>query len=92
MIESIEKAQRVLPSLVGWVRAWRRMVSGHGAALGFSVSESAWMLSSLLPAVYLDRVARRVRDKDLRERLGDVVERLKAAIEAAGSPWALWAR
>ena len=50
VIEPIAKAQRVLASLVGWVRAWRRMVSGHLAALGLSVSERAWVLSSLLPA------------------------------------------
>jgi len=90
VIESIAKAQRVLPSLVEWVRAWHRMVSVHVAALGLSVSERAWMLSSLLPAVYLDRLARRGRDKDLRERVGDVARRLKAAIETAGSPWASW--
>lgn len=31
VIESIAKAQRVLPSLVGWVRAWHRRVSGNVA-------------------------------------------------------------
>jgi DNA-binding XRE family transcriptional regulator len=90
VIESIAKAQRVVPSLVGWVRAWHQMVSGHVGALGLSVSESTWVLSSLLPAVYLDRVARRGRDKDLRERVGGVARGLKAAIEAAGSPWTSW--
>ncbi len=48
----------MLPSLVEWVRAWRRMVSR--------------------------------RDKELRERAGDVARCLKASIEAAGSPWASW--
>jgi hypothetical protein len=90
VIESIAKAQRVLPSLVGWVRAWHRRVSAHVAALGLSASESAWVLSSLLPAVYLARVARHGRDKDLRERVGDVVRGLTAAIEAVESPWARW--
>ena len=90
VIEPIEKAQRVLPSLVGWVRAWHQMVKAHVAALGLSALESAWVLTSLLPAMYLERVARHGRDKDLRERVGEVVGRLKGAIEAAGSPWATW--
>ena len=90
VIESIDKAQRVLPSLVGWVRAWHQMVKAHVAALGLSASESAWVLASLLPAMYLERVARHGRDKDLRERVDEVVGRLKGAIETAGSPWATW--
>jgi PAS domain-containing protein len=40
--------------------------------------------------MYLDRVARPGRDKELRERVGDVARRLKAPIEATGSPWASW--
>lgn len=90
VIESIAKAQRVLPSLVGWVRAWHRMVNARVAALGLSVSHSAWVLSTLLPAVYLDRVARRGRDREQRDRAREVRRSLTAAIEAAGSPWASW--
>ena len=90
MIDSIAKAQRVLPSLVGWVTAWHRMVRERIAALGLSASESAWVLASLLPAVYLDRVVHRGASAAFRDRVGAVRDGLVAAIEAVGSPWRTW--
>ena len=90
VIDSIAKAQRVLPSLVGWVTAWHRMVRERIAALGLSASESAWVLASLLPAVYLDRVVHRGASAAFRDRVGAVRDGLVAAIEAVGSPWRTW--
>lgn len=90
VIEAIAKAQRVLPSLVGWMAAWHRMVRERIAALELSASESAWVLSSLLPAVYVRYVSQRGAGKAFRDRVGGVAARLIAALEAVGSPWHAW--
>lgn len=90
VIDAIAKAQRVLPSLVGWVTAWHRMVRERIDALGLSASESAWVLASLLPAVYLDRVVRRGARAAFREQVSTIRDGLVTAIEAVGSPWSAW--
>lgn len=90
VIKAIAKAQRVLPSLVGWVAAWHRLVRERIAALTLSATESAWVHASLLPAAYLRRVSRRGAGKVFRERVGGVVEGLVAALQSEGSPWKAW--
>jgi hypothetical protein len=90
VIDAIAKAQRVLPSLVGWVSAWHRLVQEHLAALDLLAPERAWVLASLLPAVYLRRVSQRAASADLRAEVRAVVDRLTASLTAEGSPWRAW--
>jgi hypothetical protein len=90
VIEAIAKAQRVLPSLVGWVAAWFELVHKRLGALKLLEDEQQWVLSSLLPATYLRRASRRAADAAAREALRELVEQKVAALTAQGSPWCAW--
>ena len=87
---AIAKAQRVVPSLAAMVAWWHRTVSERLAALSLTTQETAWVMGSLLPVMYLDRVAARGADRDTRERLRALRDRLRAVLDAAGSPWETW--
>lgn len=90
VIDAIAKAQRVLPSLVGWVTAWHRWVHERIGALDLLAAERSWVLSSLLPAVYLRRESRRAAGADARGEGRALVERLVVALTGDGSPWTGW--
>jgi hypothetical protein len=88
--DALAKAERVLPSLIAMVATWHRVATDRITALGLSAAETAWVWATLLPGVYLDRIAPQGRDKDVRARLRGVRDGLVAAIHAPDSPWTTW--
>ncbi len=88
--DALAKAERVLPSLVAMVETWHRLASAKITALGLTVAETAWVWATLLPVLYLDRIAPQGADKEIRARLRGLRDGLLPALHAADSPWTTW--
>ena len=88
--EALNKAERVLPSLVGWVQTWQRMTEARVATLGLTSAETQWVEATLLPAIYLHQIAPRGADAARRTQLREVRDRLVNQIVSEGSPWRQW--
>jgi hypothetical protein len=88
--DALAKAERVLPSLVAMLQTWHRLAGARITALGLSAAETAWIWTTLLPVVYLDRIVPQGADTEVRTRLRGVRDGLLPAIQAADSPWTQW--
>jgi len=88
--DALAKAERVLPSLVAMVETWHRLADARITALGLTVAETAWVWATLLPVLYLDRIAPRGADKASRAWLRGLRDQRLAALHAPDSPWTTW--
>jgi hypothetical protein len=88
--KALTKAERVLPSLLAMARTSLRLMHERIAELGLSTTENAWVMGTLLPAIYLDRIVPQGRNKDVRTKTRQLRDTLVQKIQAADSPWTAW--
>jgi hypothetical protein len=72
----IEKAGRVMADMVGTLRVFHCMVAEHVATLAISTELQAAVLMLLIPALYLQRAARKACSAEQRDRIEEVAQRL----------------
>src|SRR5581483_11563803 len=88
--KALTKAERVLPSLTGWVQTWHRLVEARIVALELSAPETAWVWTVLLPALYFDHIVAQGADAATRAQRRERRDALLLQIDAADSPWQAW--
>lgn len=90
LIEALTKAFRVVDSLVASVRGWEQGVQARLSSLGLSDVEREWVWGELLPLVYLKQVSERGTQKEEKQKLSEVMGRVRARVVGEESPWHGW--
>lgn len=87
--QRINKAARVVPALVATIAFFHGLVHQRVAALGLPTEVSALVHKILIPALYLQRVAKATAGAPARASLRQVAQGLLDAHRAAPPSWAL---
>lgn len=87
--KSVAKAKRVLPKMIALVSFFFTHLSGRLQALGVSDEVAALVRETLIPAFYLQQVARRRCSAAERDRRLELSRELMARAHAAGSAFAI---
>jgi len=84
---AIRKTEKLLPSMALQVMCWHEDCANWVGARGLPRDAQAWVLTVLLPILYLSVVAGRASTKDKRAQLRERSEAWLAAALAASSAW-----
>jgi hypothetical protein len=93
LVQSVREAIRDLGARfhpVDLARGVYRLATAAVSSLGLSAAETAWVWSTLLPTVNLDRVVPRGARKEDRARLRATRDVMAAKVKEADSPWHHW--
>jgi Family of unknown function (DUF6399) len=90
-IRAISRVYRCLDELKATVQWWHQEVDRRLSALALTLSEQAWVVVVLVPAMYLRRRVELGRDKVERQRLGTLADSLWQRVQQGG-PWQSWTR
>lgn len=90
LLDALTKACRVVDSLVASVRGWQQGVEARLLSLGLSEAERGWVRGVLLPLVYLKQVSERGTRREEKQKLSEVMGRVRARALGEESPWHGW--